>query len=216
MIARTTTTPNPMANPLALFVAGPLLQLALAWFAWYFYGLAHTQLQPEQQLAWQRFAIALALLIITWSSISVRLWLTKRKASWRSAVGLSVCSSGALYGLVFYATSLIPQNLPPWAISSDDLIWAPFCALMPGILYGVLLLALQLTPPTQRRAWTSFAVMLAIPLFCYLTFTEAVPLLRRLPDGPFWRHSFIHITCANAQRNQCPARRADRGGAGAR
>ncbi|MGL1937364.1 MAG: MSEP-CTERM sorting domain-containing protein [Fibrobacterales bacterium] len=91
-------------------------------------------------------------------------------------IGVSIIEIISLFGLIFSMSDLIPSNVGGWVVSSGDLIGYGFTFMMPGIIWGMMVLVISKEITLQSlKKHTGIAI--GVPLCWYLFYAVVLPII---------------------------------------
>lgn len=161
------------------------------------YQVIHTLLSKQSVIAWIGFGCTLATITIGFCGYA--LWCQSRSRNLPPSFGFFLIAVYVAFTYVFMhnTQTVIPLNVPQWMLFEGDLILYMFTFLMPTMAYGLLLAVIAVTPEGRNyRMVLNVRILIAIPVFWYVTFTGVMPMVSDSLDDKLAMHVFMILFIA--------------------
>lgn len=135
-----------LKKPIWLIVANVLPQLLVFLLFYEAYGVINPLLKEEGKQAWLYFAIGYGAINVGWLGYSIYLMSLGQLLHKATAWLLLVVNIACISVYFSFIDVLLPSNIPNWMFTSSDLEIYPYSFLIPGCLYGLILLVIDWTP----------------------------------------------------------------------
>lgn len=158
-----------LKKPIWLLLTNVLPQILLVYLFYVAFGVIETMLSNNSKEQWFYFGWYYAFKVLLFGGYSVYL-ITKKKSIplWASWVIILInILSVTLH--FYFINELIPSNIPNWMLTSQDLEIYPYSFIVPGALYGLILLVIHFTKD-DTKPWISLGGAFGIPFLIYILF----------------------------------------------
>ncbi|MDU1892442.1 MAG: MSEP-CTERM sorting domain-containing protein [Dysgonomonas sp.] len=165
-----------LLNPKWLFLINTLPLIIFFVLEWNEYKVVKSFLSEDILSIWQKFFIALSMLLIGNVVYAIYQLINKRR------IDLIYCIVSFVVHLIFvyvyyeYQDKMCGFDVPNWIVSSDRFLYGG-TFVIPTLLYLLFLLVIRITPLNkEEKAWKSFVCALAIPIMFYMLGVMISPL----------------------------------------
>lgn len=147
-----------------------VLPISLLLFLFYeCYQVIESLLTDEQHHFWNVFGIYFSSLVLIAITYVAYLFFRKKTIHYSLAWGILLINILNITLYFFFIDKVLPFNIPAWMFTSSDLEIYPYSFLIPGALYGLILLVLKYTPnPEERNPFVNLAAVIGLPLVVFV------------------------------------------------
>lgn len=144
----------------------------------YEYELVSKFFKEDDHQVWLYGGLILLVLVAGCGICAVWMHLQNRLLTvWYALMALAVSLTGSVT-VWFYASALIPSDIPRWMLSQNDLRLYLFTAFMPMGLHAIVILVLKTIKGSENIVHNVFLLM-AVPLFAYVFLASSSSLFDR-------------------------------------
>ncbi|MEX1376525.1 MAG: MSEP-CTERM sorting domain-containing protein [Eubacteriales bacterium] len=159
-----------LLKPYWLIAIATLPQIIMCILFGRVYYFISTELTGEQKNYWLIFAIVTAVLILAAASYAAYSVINKKSiGKWHAVVMLAV-QIVYLYLFIALNTYIFPWSIPTWMFFGIEPLVVALTAMMPGIIYAILVCVVHFTPDEGHKIYKDIIAAIAIPLGTYLLF----------------------------------------------
>lgn len=154
-----------LKKPIWLIISNVLPQVLLFFLFYEAYEVINPLLEEENKQVWLYFALGYGAINLGWIGYCTYLMALGRNLPKAIALILLIINIVCISFYFTFFNQLIPWNIPNWMFTSADLEIYPYSFLIPGCLYGLILMVIDWTPKqSDSSPYLNIFPIIIIPL----------------------------------------------------